>query len=236
MENPGCQRSRMNWNFADILLSSHPKKMDAKDAINLYKSMPGVSLRAWLDKHQRDELQAKDIFIRKCLVIQICEIMRDISNKYPVLVHRDLKPENIFVNFNKETKKWDIYIIDFGCANLNYIRNIGTTNYQAPEQLGIRNTRVSITNKTDIFAIGQIMYEMLLGRVPTIGAEYQYKARQDTWIQIPQLPAYLEKISGVKEMEDIINKMTSFEINDRLTYGDIIRNLKHIKIGKYDGR
>ena len=43
--------------------------------------------------------------------------MRDISNKYPVLVHRDLKPENIFVNFNKETKKWDIYIIDFGCAN-----------------------------------------------------------------------------------------------------------------------
>ena len=128
------------------------------------------------------------------------------------------------------------YIIDFGCANLNYIRNIGTTNYQAPEQLGIRNTRVSITNKTDIFAIGQIMYEMLLGRVPTIGAEYQYKARQDTWIQIPQLPAYLEKISGVKEMEDIINKMTSFEINDRLTYGDIIRNLKHIKIGKYDGR
>lgn len=199
-------------------------------------TMPGVSLRAWLDKHQRDELQAKDIFIRKCLVIQICEIMRDISNKYPVLVHRDLKPENIFVNFNKETKKWDIYIIDFGCANLNYIRNIGTTNYQAPEQLGIRNTRVSITNKTDIFAIGQIMYEMLLGRVPTIGAEYQYKARQDTWIQIPQLPAYLEKISGVKEMEDIINKMTSFEINDRLTYGDIIRNLKHIKIGKYDGR
>ena len=154
-------------------------------------TMPGVSLRAWLDKHQRDELQAKDIFIRKCLVIQICEIMRDISNKYPVLVHRDLKPENIFVNFNKETKKWDIYIIDFGCANLNYIRNIGTTNYQAPEQLGIRNTRVSITNKTDIFAIGQIMYEMLLGRVPTIGAEYQYKARQDTWIQIPQLPAYL---------------------------------------------
>ena len=62
-------------------------------------TMPGVSLRAWLDKHQRDELQAKDIFIRKCLVIQICEIMRDISNKYPVLVHRDLKPENIFVNF-----------------------------------------------------------------------------------------------------------------------------------------
>ena len=29
------------------------------------------------------------------------------------------------------------------------------------------------------------MYEMLLGRVPTIGAEYQYKAGQDTWIQIP---------------------------------------------------
>ena len=57
-----------------------------------------------------------------------------------------------------------------------------------------------------------------------------------TGVQTCALPIYLEKISGVKEMEDIINKMTSFEINDRLTYGDIIRNLKHIKIGKYDGR
>ena len=194
-------------------------------------TMPGVSLRDWMDKHQKKELQAKDIFVRKCLVVQICEIMREISKKYPVLVHRDLKPENIFVNFNSNTKKWDVYIIDFGCANLNYIRNLGTTNYQAPEQLGIRNTRVSITSKTDVFAIGQIMYELLLGRVPVIGEDYQYKARQNTWVQVPQLSEYLEEISGVKDLAEIMSKMTAFEIEDRLPYDTIIRNLKNIRIG-----
>lgn len=194
-------------------------------------TMPGVSLRDWLSKHQKAELQAKDIFIRKCMAVQICEIMRDISKKYPVLVHRDLKPENIFVNFNNNTKKWDVYIIDFGCANLNYIRNLGTTNYQAPEQLGIRNTRVSITSKTDIFAIGQVMYEMLLGRVPIVGEDYQYKARQNSWVQVPQLPEYLDNISGLSNLVELINKMTGFEIDDRPSYETIIRNLKNIRIG-----
>ena len=202
-----------------------------KRFVVIMDTMPGVSLRDWLDKHQKRELQAKDIFVRKCLVVQICEIMRDISTKYPILVHRDLKPENIFVNFNSNTKRWDVYIIDFGSANLNYIRNLGTKNYQAPEQLGIRNTRVSITNRTDIFAIGQIMYEMLLGRVPVIGEDYQYKARQNTWVQVPQLPEYLNGISGVSNVLELLNKMTSFEMDDRPSYETVIRNLKNIKIG-----
>ena len=202
-----------------------------KRYVIIMDTMPGVSLREWLEKHQKDELQAKDIFIRKSLVVQICEIMRDICKKFPVIVHRDLKPENIFINFNKNTKKWEAYIIDFGCANLNYIRNLGTTNYQAPEQIRIGNTRVSITSKTDIFAIGQIMYEMLLGRAPIIGEDYQYKARQNSWVQTPRLPEYLEGIPGVMDMTEVINKMTSFDIDDRPSYENIIRNLKNIKIG-----
>ena len=207
---------------------NNPKE---KRYVIIMDTMPGVSLREWLEKHQKDELQAKDIFIRKSLAVQICEIMRDICKKFPVIVHRDLKPENIFINFNKNTKKWEAYIIDFGCANLNYIRNLGTTNYQAPEQIRIGNTRVSITSKTDIFAIGQIMYEMLLGRAPIIGEDYQYKARQNSWVQTPRLPEYLEGIPGVMDMMEVINKMTSFDIDDRPSYENIIRNLKNIKIG-----
>lgn len=44
-------------------------------------TMPGVSLRAWLDKHQRDELQAKDIFIRKCLVMSFFEYIFEAMRK-----------------------------------------------------------------------------------------------------------------------------------------------------------
>ncbi len=193
--------------------------------------IPGTSLRVWMDKHKKKKLEARDITARKYIIIQLCEIMRDINRKYDVIVHRDLKPENIFIEFDKKNKKWEVYIIDFGCANLNHIRNVGTTNYQAPEQLGMKNTSVSISSKTDIFAIGQIFYELLLGAPPKIGNEYQYKARETEWIQTPELDEYLQNIKHIGDIEKIIKRMTSFNPETRPSYNDIIRNLKNIRVG-----
>jgi len=198
-----------------------------KQFVIVMDMMPGCSLRQWMNKHNKETLTGKDIFVRKCIIIQICEIMRDINRKYSSFVHRDLKPENIFINFNTKTKRWDVYIIDFGCANLNHIRNVGTTNYQAPEQLGQKSFSVSITNRTDIFAIGQIFYEMLFGYAPRIGFEYQYRARENKWCQIPQPPEYLMEITGMDKLLALIEKMTSMDLRERPGYETIIPRLKN---------
>lgn len=193
--------------------------------------VPGVSLREWLNSHKKDVLNAKDVFVRVKIIQQLCEIMRDLTNKNSWLVHRDLKPENIFINFNKKEKKWDVYIIDFGCANLNHIRRVGTTNYQAPEQIGIKDSGVRINSAVDIFAIGQIFYELLLGRVPIVGEDYTYKARDTEWRQVPELPEDLLKIKGVTSLCDTVRKMTAFKSEQRLTFGRAIASLRNVRIG-----
>lgn len=193
--------------------------------------VPGVSLREWLNSHKKDVMDAKDVFVRVKIIQQLCEIMRDLTNKNSWLVHRDLKPENICINFNKKEKKWDVYIIDFGCANLNHIRRVGTTNYQAPEQIGIKDSGVRISSAVDMFAIGQIFYELLLGRVPIVGEDYTYKARDTEWRQVPEFPEELLKIKGITSLYDTVKKMTAFKSEQRLTFGRTIASLRNERIG-----
>ena len=87
------------------------------------------------------------------------------------IVHRDLKPDNIMINTRKEP-----VIMDFGLArreNLNEAQLsktgqvIGTPSYMAPEQVEGNNELIG--PRTDVYALGVIMYQMLCGELPFKG-------------------------------------------------------------------
>ena len=84
-------------------------------------------------------------------------------------MHRDLKPSNLMV-----TEQGQIKLTDFGIAkDLDATaltatgRTLGTAAYMAPEQ--IRGTP-EVSHKTDLYALGIVLYQMLTGQAAVLGS------------------------------------------------------------------
>jgi tetratricopeptide (TPR) repeat protein len=130
----------------------------------------GTDLRSWLRHGPLGMRLALDF------TIDICHGLIHAGQKQPGVVHRDLKPENILVSQRQIAK-----ITDFGLAKIvqaagleifnteietdgrQNLSNLGgTPPYMAPEQWSDGD----LDPRTDIYAVGCILYEMLTGRWP----------------------------------------------------------------------
>ena len=85
----------------------------------------------------------------------------DFAHRHGV-IHRDIKPANILV-----AKGTDIKISDFGSAQVEtfdttQLTGVGSPAYMSPEQVEER----ALTQQTDIYSLGMVMYQLLTGRLP----------------------------------------------------------------------
>ncbi len=173
----------------------------------------GCSLRQWLDDNPRPSLSQVRVFSK--------QIERGLRAFHRLeMIHQDLKPENILIDKNETLK-----IIDFGSAKIAGIEEIylpievnnilGTINYTAPEyHIGEPGS-----NRSDIFSLGVIIYEMLTGHLP-YGKEMSAKnIKRVRYISVkrynPEIPVWVDKAI---EKAVHINPENRFSILSEFTY------------------
>ncbi|OGD18388.1 MAG: hypothetical protein A2W03_06670 [Candidatus Aminicenantes bacterium RBG_16_63_16] len=119
--------------------------------------VPGENLKSFIRR-------SGHLTVSKAVSIarQVCEGLAE-AHRFGV-IHRDLKPSNIMID-----REGNARIMDFGIARTFESKEItglgiiiGTPNYMSPEQA--RGQKVD--QRTDLYALGVMLYEMITGRVP----------------------------------------------------------------------
>jgi len=132
------------------------------------------------------------------IMIQICSAL-DYAHERKI-VHRDIKPANIMVTENYTAK-----VMDYGIARVDSSSMtktgiaMGTPNYISPEQLQGK----SVDHRADLFSLGVVMYELLLGRRPFKGenitsliyAILNHEPEKPSTVN-PQIPLLFDHIIG----------------------------------------
>lgn len=203
----------------------------------------GPTLSEYIQQHRPLDIQT---------VINFTEqIIEGIKHAHDTkIVHRDIKPQNILINSDQTLK-----ILDFGIAKAlsettmtqtNHV--LGTVQYLSPEQARGDST----DNGTDIYSIGVVLYEMLVGHPPFSGetaVSIAIKHIQDPMPNVtdkrPEVPQSLsnvvlkateknkaERYQSVKEMLEDLSTVLSQERMNEARYYSVDADTKTVPINK----
>src|SRR5688500_3385829 len=115
------------------------------------------------------------------------------------VIHRDIKPSNIML-----TQDSDVRIIDFGIAlvadsEISRIEGIaGSPSYMSPEQVQSHD----LTNRSDLYSLGAVMYELLTGARPFRAGHLQKLLHQIVYATPPPIHTLRKDIP--EELENVV--------------------------------
>ena len=142
------------------------------------------------------------------------------------VVHRDLKPENIMVDAEDRIK-----LIDFGIASNQGARRItfakfsqtmGTPDYISPEQ--VKGKRGDA--RSDIYALGVMLYEMLTGKVPFTGSN-PFAIMNDRLLNNPEPPREINPEISPQLQEIVYRALERDPRNRYASAREMAWDLKH---------
>ncbi|MEE8379620.1 MAG: bifunctional protein-serine/threonine kinase/phosphatase [Gammaproteobacteria bacterium] len=154
----------------------------------------GQTLREWMNTHSRPDIKEVRLIIE-----QIATGLRAFHRLE--MLHQDIKPENIMIDATGK-----VTVIDFGSTKIAGIAEIttpierinmlGTINYTAPEYL----LGEPGSNRSDIFSLGTIAYELLTGKLPygsalekaDVGRKPKKLTYQSSTLLNPMIPAWMD--------------------------------------------
>ena len=164
----------------------------------------GEALTKYCDRHRLSLKARLNLFIGVCRAVQHAH--------QKGIIHRDLKPGNVLVTEvdGRPTPK----VIDFGVAKATDVpasedtfwngdEIVGTPSYMSPEQAN--PSSVDIDTRTDVYALGVMLYELLTGYAPIDPREFRRGAVLEMLRMVREVdpPRPSTKISMVKDLPSI---------------------------------
>ncbi len=157
-----------------LALMDHPGIARVFDAGETPRGLPffameyvkGEAITSYCDRHRLTTRERLELFT------QVCDAVQHAHQKG--VIHRDLKPSNVLVSLLDDDPVPKI--IDFGVAKAIAQRLtertlftemgvlVGTPEYMSPEQAEM--TGLDVDTRTDVYALGIILYELLVGALP----------------------------------------------------------------------
>ncbi len=191
---------------------------DGDMAYLVMEYLPGITLRELLREHKR-------LTVDQTLTIMDAILSGLAAAHRAGIVHRDVKPENVLLAEDGRIK-----IGDFGLARATTANTasgaqlMGTIAYLAPELV----TRGTADARSDIYSLGIMLYEMLVGEQPYKGEQPMQIAYQHATDSVPRPSA---KNSGVPEqLDELVLWATEREPSERpLDAGTMLARLREIE-------
>ncbi|MBQ1589119.1 MAG: serine/threonine protein kinase, partial [Oscillospiraceae bacterium] len=164
--NDADLRRRFHNESQAVAMMSHPNIVSVYDVSRnedvdfiVMELIDGITLKQYMEKKG-------PLSWRECLhfAMQIGKALEHAHSRN--IIHRDIKPHNVMI-----LKDGSVKVADFGIARVASAQNtltkeaLGSVHYISPEQA--KGARVD--NRTDIYSLGVVMYEMLTGRPPYDG-------------------------------------------------------------------
>ncbi|KAK2955618.1 putative Spindle assembly checkpoint kinase [Blattamonas nauphoetae] len=157
---------------------------------------------------------ATDESLIKLIIYQLLIPLRTLHHSN--IIHRDIKPDNIVLHYDDEKKKVFMKLGDFGELRQQdseqqvYPHMAGTAVYLAPEAA---KNNPTFSGKSDIWAVGVIMYRLLFRKHPYFRATEQ----QDRLENVHRAIDYSRAPPLTAECADLLQRMLEKDMNKRLS-------------------
>ena len=218
-------RRRFHAEGEAVAMLSHPNivqvyEVSSSDSANfiVMELIDGISLKQYMEK--KGVLNWKETLH---FAMQIAKGLEHAHSRG--IVHRDIKPHNVMVLKNGSVK-----VMDFGIARVMNKSNtltkeaLGSVHYISPEQAKGGHT----DNRSDLYSLSVVMYEMITGRPPYDGESAVAVAIQHINGGAPMPSALNPNIPG--GLEQIIMKGMSLEPRDRYSSaGEMLQDMEEFR-------
>jgi serine/threonine protein kinase len=233
------KRFQLEAEAASIL--KHPNIIEIYDfgiteddlAYIVMEFLPGESLDDVLERHRYLHYEQAIL-----VFFQVCDALAHAHSRK--VLHRDLKPGNIMV-FNSEGGDLQVKLVDFGIAKLlpgtgRSVEKLtqtgevfGSPMYMSPEQC----MGQSLDFRSDIYALGCVLYQTLTGKLPFVGDNFVQVVVQ----HIQELPPSFAEVSPDIAIPDELERITfKCLAKDRAQRFDSVLDLRKCLVEIYTSR